>query len=42
MYERWVRGELVPMRFDWERIRKESRAHLKLAKSEALAGERRR
>jgi len=42
MYERWVRGELVPMRYDWERIRRENRAHLKLTKSEAAAGEQRR
>jgi penicillin amidase len=39
MYEKWRRGELVPMRYDWERIRRESQAHLKLVKSEAPSGE---
>jgi hypothetical protein len=28
------------MRYDWERIRRENRGHLKLAKTEARAGER--
>jgi penicillin amidase len=42
MYEKWGRGELVPMHYDWERIRRESRGHLKLAKSDARAGERAR
>jgi len=40
MYERWARGELVPMRYDWEEIRRESPAHLKLMKPEAPAAER--
>jgi len=42
MFEKWRRGELVPMHYDWERIRGESRAHLKLVKSESPSGERRR
>jgi penicillin amidase len=39
MYEMWQRGELAPMHYDWETIRRESKAHLKLASSEAPAGE---
>jgi penicillin amidase len=42
MYEKWRRGELVPMHYDWESIRGESRAHLKLVSSESPSGERRR
>jgi penicillin amidase len=38
MYEKWGRGELVSMHYDWEEIRRESRAHLKLVKSEAPSG----
>jgi penicillin amidase len=38
MYEKWGRGDLVPMHYDWEEIQRESRAHLKLVKSEAPAG----
>jgi penicillin amidase len=30
MYEHWLRGELVPMLYDWNQIRDTSRAHLKL------------
>jgi len=39
LYEKWRRGELVPMHYDWETIREQSRAHLKLTKSEAPTGE---
>jgi penicillin amidase len=31
LYERWLRGELVPALYDWDRIRDTSQAHLKLA-----------
>jgi len=40
MYERWRRGELVPMHYDWEKIRRESRAHLRLVRPETPSGER--
>ena len=40
LYQRWRRGELVPMHYDWERIRRESRAHLKLLGSEPPSGKR--
>jgi len=41
MYEIWRRGELVPMHYDWETIRSQSRAHLKLVGSEVPPGQRR-
>ena len=40
MYEEWRRGRLVPMRYDWEQIRRESPAHLKLVRAEATSGKR--
>ena len=40
MYEEWRRGRLVPMHYDWEQIRRESQAHLKLVRAEAPSRER--
>jgi penicillin amidase len=41
MYEIWQRGELAPMHYDWETIRREDRAHLKLVRSEVPPEQRR-
>jgi acyl-homoserine lactone acylase PvdQ len=30
LYQSWLRGELVPMLYDWDQIRDTSQAHLKL------------
>jgi penicillin amidase len=40
MYEEWRRGELAPMHYDWEQIRRESPAHLKLVRAGAPSRER--
>jgi acyl-homoserine lactone acylase PvdQ len=42
MYRKWRRGELVPMHYSWEKIRREHRAHLKLVSSEEPSGEQSR